>query len=164
MTAAIENETGKGFDFDHEALFNTITETVLSEENCPYDVTVSLFIVDNKAIRTLNRESRGIDSETDVLSFPMLNFEKPAFFEPLEEDGDNFDPDSGELLLGDIVLSYDKIFEQAESYGHSIKREYAFLIVHSLLHLLGYDHIKEEERKLMEDRQEKLMAVLNIPR
>ena len=85
-------------------------------------------------------------------------------FEPLSDDADNFDTDTGELLLGDIVLSYDKILEQAESYGHSIKREYAFLIVHSLLHLLGYDHIEEKDRRLMEERQERLMEILGISR
>ena len=164
MTAVIENEVDFSADFDHEALFQNIIETVLEAENCPYDVSVSLFITDNGAIRKLNAENRGIDRETDVLSFPMLSLKRPSFFDELENDLDNFDPDTGELLLGDIVLSADKVREQAESFGHSIRREYASLIVHSLLHLLGYDHIEERDREVMESRQSAIMRLLDIPR
>ncbi len=164
MTAIIENEVEFDFNFDKEELFRDIIEAVIEEEHCPYDVSVSLIITDNAAIRELNRENRGIDSETDVLSFPMLSFSVPSGFEDMENDQDNFDPDTGELLLGDIVLSGEKVMEQAESYGHSTKREYAFLIVHSLLHLMGYDHMKDEERKLMESRQRCIMERLDIPR
>ena len=141
MTAVIENEAEYDFDFDKEELFRNIIEAVIEEESCPYDVSVSLLITDNAAIRELNRENRGIDSETDVLSFPMLSFTAPSCFEDMEEDQDNF-----------------------ESYGHSKKREYAFLIVHSLLHLLGYDHMEDKERELMESRQRCIMERLSILR
>ena len=164
MTAFIENEAEFDFDFDKEELFRDIIEAVTEAEGCPYEVSVSLLITDNAAIRELNRENRGIDRETDVLSFPMLTFTEPSCFDDMEEDQDNFDPDTGELLLGDIVLSGEKVIEQAESYGHSKKREYAFLIVHSLLHLMGYDHMEDEERELMESRQRCIMERLSISR
>ncbi len=164
MTTSIENETNFEFDFEYEELFRKITETVLDHENCPFDVSVSLFIVDDGAIKELNRDTRGIDRETDVLSFPLAGFSNPASFDCLEEDPDNFDPDTGELMLGDIVLSKDRILSQAEAYGHSVKREYAFLIVHSLLHLIGYDHIEEKDREIMEKEQKLIMERLGIPR
>lgn len=164
MTAVMEKETERTFDFDCEALFEEIVSTVTAAENCPYEVSVSLFLTGNGEIKELNRENRGLDAVTDVLSFPLISYRAPSDFENLEEDPDNFDPDTGELLLGDIVLSADKVFEQAESFGHSPKREYAFLIVHSLLHLFGYDHIEEKDRELMEGRQERIMELLCIPR
>ena len=115
----------------------------------------------------MNEEFRGIAAPTDVLSFPFVDYEKPGEFEWLEEedvDGEYFDPDSGELVLGDIVISVDKVLEQAEKYGHSPKRELAFLVAHSMLHLMGYDHIKEEERLVMEKKQEEILQGLGITR
>ena len=111
-------------------------------------------------------ELRGIDQTTDVLSFPMAEYVRPADFDFLEEDEamDCFNPETGELLLGDIVLSVEKIKEQAEAYGHSLKRELAFLTAHSMLHLMGYDHMEQEERRIMEERQQLLMEALDIPR
>ncbi len=164
MTAVIEQETELSFLFDHEALFKEIVSAVIEKEACPYEVSVTLFITDGDGIRELNREHRGLDAVTDVLSFPLISWSKPSFFEDLEKDPDNFDPDTGELLLGDIVLCLDRAMEQAESYGHSLKREYAFLITHSLLHLLGYDHMEDKERELMEERQEDILSLLAIPR
>ena len=102
----------------------------------------------------MNLEHRGIDRATDVLSFPMLEFDHPGDFSIIDEEtADVFDPESGELMLGDIVISVDKVLEQAQEYGHSPKREYAFLIAHSMLHLCGYDHMDDEERKVMEEKQ-----------
>ncbi|MBQ7563588.1 MAG: rRNA maturation RNase YbeY [Lachnospiraceae bacterium] len=164
MTAVIEKETDISFDFDYEALFPKIVAAVTEAEACPYEVSVSLFLTGNEEIKELNRMNRGIDSVTDVLSFPLAVYPAPSDFSELEKDPDNFDPDTGELLLGDIVLSADQVLLQAESYGHSPKREYAFLIVHSLLHLFGYDHIEDRDRKLMEGRQEEIMRILAIPR
>ena len=113
----------------------------------------------------MNLEHRQIDRPTDVLSFPMLEYETPGDFSFLEEDGEDcFDPDTGELLLGDIVISADKVMEQAEEYGHSVKREYAFLITHSMLHLMGYDHMMEEDAKEMEYLQEEILKELGIGR
>ena len=164
MTADIEKETDISFDFDYEKLFERIVSAVSEAESCPYEVSVTLFLTGNEEIKELNRENRGIDAVTDVLSFPLVSYRAPSDFGDVEEDPDNFDPDTGELLLGDIVLSSEKVMEQAESFGHSIQREYAFLIVHSLLHLFGYDHMDEADRKLMEERQEAVMELLGIPR
>ena len=102
----------------------------------------------------MNLEQRGIDRPTDVLSFPMIEYDAPGDFSVIDEEtGDAFTPETGELMLGDIVISKEKVLSQAEEYGHSPKREYAFLIAHSMLHLFGYDHMEEEERAEMEAHQ-----------
>ena len=121
-------------------------------ENCPYEAAVNLLITDDAGIREYNKNYRDIDSETDVLSFPNLEFETPGDFSGVEERvADCFDPDSGELVLGDIILNVTRVKEQAAAYGHSELREYAFLIAHSLYHLCGYDHMEPEEAALMEE-------------
>jgi len=94
----------------------------------------------------------------------MNEYENPGDYSDIESIPDAFDPESGELLLGDIVLSQDHILKQAEEYGHSVLREFAFLIVHSLLHLTGYDHIEEDDRIIMEERQRVIMDALSIHR
>ena len=94
----------------------------------------------------------------------MIEYETPGDLSGIEESADAFDPETGELMLGDIVISKDRVIAQAEEYGHSVRREYAFLIAHSMLHLLGYDHMDEEERKVMEDRQREIMEKAGIPR
>ena len=105
-----------------------------------------------------------MDKATDVLSFPMVDYETPGEFDFLEERDDCFHPETGELLLGDIVISKEKVLSQAEEFGHSPMREYAFLIAHSMLHLSGYDHIEEEERSIMERMQRELMEEIGILR
>lgn len=115
-------------------------------------------------IHQMNKEHRGIDRPTDVLSFPMVEYEEAGQFDFLEDQYDCFHPETGELLLGDIVISKDRVIAQAEEYGHEIKREYAFLIAHSMLHLFGYDHMEEEERKTMERMQNEILNALNIVR
>ena len=113
----------------------------------------------------MNLEFRQIDRPTDVLSFPMAEYDAPADFSCIDEESDDlFDPESGELMLGDIVISKDRVLSQAEQYGHSPKREYAFLIAHSMLHLFGYDHMEEGERAVMEEKQREIMKIVNIPR
>ena len=139
-------------------------ETALEYEDCPYEAEVNLLLTDDEEIRIMNREHRQIDRATDVLSFPMLDYETPGDLSGIEEQGDAFNPESGELMLGDIVISKERVIAQAEEYGHSVRREYAFLIAHSMLHLLGYDHMEEEERRLMEDRQRGIMDKAEIPR
>ena len=139
-------------------------ETVLDCEECPYEAEVNLLLTDDEAIHEMNREYRHIDRATDVLSFPMLEYETPGDLSGIEESANAFDPETGELMLGDIVISKDRVIAQAEEYGHSVRREYAFLIAHSMLHLLGYDHMEEEERRLMEDRQRKIMEKAGILR
>ncbi|MCR5148712.1 MAG: rRNA maturation RNase YbeY, partial [Eubacterium sp.] len=112
-----------------------------------------------EGIRIINKENRDIDKPTDVLSFPMLDYNEPADFSLAEDNTyDYFDAETGNLLLGDIVISLDKVYSQAEEYGHSPKREIAFLTAHSMLHLFGYDHMEEEERKVMEELQEEILT------
>ena len=94
----------------------------------------------------------------------MIDFPAPADYSILEQDDSYFHPESGELLLGDIMISIPRAIEQAREYGHSLKREYAFLIAHSMLHLLGYDHMEENERLLMEQKQEQALQSLHIER
>ena len=128
---------------------------------------MSLLITDGEQIREMNRTYRGIDRETDVLSFPLQEYDAPGSFERFEDpeiQSDAFDPDSGELLLGDIVICADRVASQAREYGHSEKREFAFLVAHSMLHLTGYDHMEAEEREVMEDMQRKIMDMVQIPR
>ncbi|XCP83692.1 rRNA maturation RNase YbeY [Roseburia hominis] len=141
-----------------------VAEAVLDYENCPYEAQVELLLTENEEIREMNREFRQIDRATDVLSFPMIEYEKAGEFAFLEEAPECFDPDSGELMLGNIVISKEKVISQAEEYGHSLKREYAFLIAHSMLHLLGYDHMEEEERAVMEKKQREILDRIGITR
>ncbi|MGN0278250.1 MAG: rRNA maturation RNase YbeY [Lachnospiraceae bacterium] len=165
MTSYVENETDVTFPFDIQKLVEKIMDAVTQMENCPYETTVNLLITDNEGIRRYNREYRDIDKETDVLSFPNISFEKEGDFTPVEEDeADYFDPDSGELLLGDIIISAERVKEQACEYGHSVLREFAFLTAHSLFHLCGYDHMTPEEAAVMEQKQEDVLLQLGITR
>lgn len=165
MTSYVENETEAQFDFNIKEILDAVMAEVLEQENCPYEAQINLLVTDNEGIREYNRQYREIDAATDVLSFPMLSFEKEADFSMVEEqEADCFDPESGELILGDIIISADKVKEQAEKFGHSEKREFAFLVAHSMLHLCGYDHMEQKEAKIMEGKQENALAKLGITR
>ena len=166
MTINVEDESGIGLPgVDTEETARRVIEAALDYEGCPYEAEVNLLLTDNKGIRVLNREHRQIDRPTDVLSFPMLTFEAPADFAEAEEaELDCFNPETGELVLGDIIISVEKAAEQAEKYGHSLEREYAFLIAHSMLHLMGYDHEVPEEAEVMEKRQAAVLESLHILR
>lgn len=165
MTFYIENETQENFDFSVQDTVQEVCEAVLEAEGCPYEVQLDVVLTDNAGIREMNRESRGIDRETDVLSFPNVDFVSAGVFDMDEErEADYFDPDTGELLLGDIMISVDKVKEQAASYGHSLKREFAFLVAHSMLHLCGYDHMEADEAAVMEEKQEAILTGLGITR
>jgi len=164
MIYNIEKEVEIELDFDYEKVFKDVVDSVLDYFDCPYDCEVSLLLVDNEAIHDINKSTRGIDCATDVLSFPNIEFDMAGKFNLIDETDDLFEPDSGELILGEIVLSLEKVISQAEEYGHSILREYAFLICHSMLHLSGFDHIIDEDRIDMESKQEDIMNILNIKR
>lgn len=165
MTTYVENETEATFPFDEQELTKRVMEAVLDAEDCPYEASVNVLLTDDEGIRGYNKEYRKIDGATDVLSFPNIEYVRPADFSHVEEaEADCFDPDSGELALGDIILSVDKIKEQAESYGHSLKREFAFLLAHSMLHLCGYDHMEEAEAAVMEEKQRNILDGLGITR
>ena len=165
MKLFYENETDKAFSFNGEEIAGLVADAVLKEEKCPYEVQINVLLTDNHGIRQYNREYRDIDRETDVLSFPNVDYNRPSdFSEIAKHEADYIDPDTGEVVLGDIILSVDKVFEQAKNYGHSVKREFAFLISHSMLHLCGYDHMEEEERIIMEEKQRIILSKIQITR
>ncbi len=166
MTFYVENEVDADFGFDIEELAKSVADTVLDMEGCAADIEVGLTITDSEGIHELNKEFRGIDSPTDVLSFPNVSYENAGDFSVLlgEQLVDLLDPDTGKIMFGDIVINEDRVRSQAEDYGHSVKREFAFLVAHSMLHLCGYDHMEEEEAKVMEKKQEDVLGKLGITR
>lgn len=166
MTFYVENETDEQFEFDVEALIKELAGKVLETEGVPFkNITLNVSFTDDEEIHAVNNEFRGIDKATDVLSFPAIDFDAPADFSNIsEDDPDYFDPDTNELILGDIMISLEHAHKQAEEYGHSFRREIAFLITHSLLHLIGYDHMTDDERVVMEAKQEAVLNELNITR
>ena len=166
MTFYVENEVDADFGFDIEELAKSVADTVLDMEGCSADIEVGLTITDSEGIHELNKEFRGIDSPTDVLSFPNVSYENAGDFSVLlgEQLVDLLDPDTGKIMFGDIVINEDRVRSQAEDYGHSVKREFAFLVAHSMLHLCGYDHMEEEEAKVMEKKQEDVLGKLGITR
>ena len=156
----LENEQDKlPIDEDIIDTIKAVVIKTLEEEGCDFDAEVSVTIVDSEEIRKINQSQRNIDAPTDVLSFPMLEF---------DENGDivdsRFDMDGEKLLLGDIVICAERAKMQAEEYRHSFRREMAFLTVHSMLHLLGYDHMVTDEEEVMFARQEEILNKLGISR
>jgi probable rRNA maturation factor len=165
MSFYLEEECEIPFSFDYAKLAEKVVSFCLSHENFPYEAEVNLTLTDNEGIHAINKEQRGIDRPTDVLSFPMLTYQEAGNFDFLaDENDDDFNPDTGEALLGDIVISVEKVLEQAESYGHSEEREFAFLITHSMLHLFGYDHMEPEDAEIMEEKQRRILEELQITR
>ncbi|MCR4566650.1 MAG: rRNA maturation RNase YbeY [Pseudobutyrivibrio sp.] len=164
MTILIENEVDAEFDFDYTKIANDVINTSMDLLQFPFEAEVSITITDNQGIQSINKEFRDIDSPTDVLSFPMIDYDTPGDFTGIEANDDLFNPETGEVILGDIVLCVDRIYSQAEEYGHSILREYAFLITHSMLHLFGFDHMTEAEANVMEEKQREILETLNISR
>lgn len=165
MSFYLEKECDVEFDFEYEALAKEIVEYCLEHENFPYDAEVNLTLTNNEGIHAINKEFREIDRPTDVLSFPMLSYETPGDFDFLNnESEDDFNPDTGEAMLGDIIISVEKVIEQANEYGHTPKREFAFLITHSMLHLFGYDHMEPDEAAVMEEKQRIILEGLKIMR
>lgn len=158
MTINIEYETEKQLGIPYEEIIKDVVTASLDYEECPYEAEVNVVLTDNDAIHEVNKEYRDVDAPTDVLSFPMLEYEEPSSFDGVEEMfADCFNPESGELMLGDIMISVEKVEEQAEKYGHSIMRELAFLVAHSMLHLCGYDHMEDEDRLVMERKQNEIL-------
>lgn len=159
MTIYTEYETDKQLELPYEEIVQEIVAAALDYEQCPYEAEVNVLFTDNAAIQEINRDYRQMDAPTDVLSFPMIEFEQESDFSHVEEHAEDFfNPETGELLLGDIVISVEKVMEQAEKYGHSTRRELAFLIAHSMLHLCGYDHMEEGERERMEQKQREILS------
>lgn len=141
-------------DAQTKNLIRKAIRTTLRSERFPDDAEVSVTLTDNEEIHEINREFRGVDRPTDVLSFPMA-----------DDDGNvgDFDMDKGAVLLGDIIISVEKIEEQAKEYHHSFERELAYLTIHSTLHLLGYDHVtSEEDEKEMTQKQDKIIESMGL--
>ncbi|MBO4391618.1 MAG: rRNA maturation RNase YbeY [Lachnospiraceae bacterium] len=165
MTITIECDEGVEASEELLELIRKVVIAACDHEKCEYEAEVNVTLTDNANIQEMNRDFRGIDSATDVLSFPLIEYEAPADFSHVEDpEADCFNPDSGELMLGDIVISLERAAEQAENYGHSFEREVGFLTAHSMLHLMGYDHIEDSERLEMEKRQEEILQNLGITR
>ncbi len=147
----IDEDLEQHFDFDLNELSYEIIKEGLVLENIHENVEVSILLVDNEQIQELNSKHRKKDVPTDVLSFPLL-----TEFHNLHEDEIAY--------LGDIVISVERAKEQADEYGHSFKREIGFLIAHSILHLLGYDHMTEEDEKCMIEKQEEILNNIGLTR
>ena len=149
-------------DSKMESFVEKVVNQVLEFEECQEEYETSISFVGNEEIQELNLEYREIDAPTDVLSFCMLEFEDEDT-ETAEED-EEVEYIDEELALGDIVISIEKAIEQAEEYGHSLERELAFLLIHGMLHLLGYDHDNEQDEKIMLEKQTKILEILKISR
>ena len=161
-----EVETERKPDYPWEEAAYCVCSRVLEQEGFPYDGEVELLLTTPGEIRAMNREHRNTDRVTDVLSFPMLDYEEgPADFSVVEGMELMYeDPETGAIMLGDIVINLDRVREQAESYGHSELREFAFLVAHSMLHLCGYDHMTPEEAAVMEQKQDQVLRAIGITR
>ena len=156
----IENEQNKeAFTNELEAVVRAVCEKVMECEECDFDAQISLTLTDNENIKIINNEFRSIDAPTDVLSFPMLEFDEEG-----QIIDNEFEYDNDLIMLGDIVISLERAREQTIEFGHSFKREIAFLCAHSMLHLLGYDHMVEDEERIMNEKQENILNSLNITR
>ncbi len=155
MTLLTDNRTDWNFDENFLKIVTKAAEESLKYENFDPNCEISLSFVTNSEIHKINKQFRNIDRETDVLSFPQLTFEEGEIPEKNE---------NGEIILGDIIISVEKAKAQAEEYGHSLEREIAFLTAHSMLHLMGYDHMTEEDEKEMFGRQRAIMDNIGIGR
>ena len=147
------NESGEDVTYKHKMLLREAVKATLEYEGFGNDVQISVTFVDNEGIRAINNSYRNIDKATDVLSFPLTDF----------EGGEEPPTDEPEVALGDIVISLERARAQAEEFGHSYEREIAFLTVHSMLHLLGYDHVtSEEDDKEMRARQSEILEKMGM--
>ena len=151
---AVEDEQGVS------ELIRTCALRVLESERVPFDASIDVTVVDADTIRQMNAEYRDKDAVTDVLSFPMYEFVNGAPQEGLERE-----PDTGCVMLGDMILCYTRACEQAAAFGHSPARECGYLTTHSVLHLLGYDHERnDEDTRLMRMKEEDNLAFLGLTR
>lgn len=164
MTISVEEEISADLSFDYEKKAKDVILYTIAHEKFPFEAEVNLLLTDDEGIRQMNKQFRQMDSVTDVLSFPMIDYESAGDFSQLEADADNFNPDTGEVVLGDMILNMQRVKQQAESFGHSEEREFAFLIVHSMLHLFGYDHMTDEDAQKMEQIQREILEEMHILR
>ena len=154
----LENETDEEISEQQINELNRVCCEIMKNEECNFDAEISFTFTDNEGIREINRDYRNIDRPTDVLSFPMLEF--------CDDETDvEYETENGLVLLGDIVISIERAKEQAQEFGHSLRRELAFLTAHSMLHLLGYDHVDDPVGvKMMIEKQDIALNALGIIR
>ena len=165
MTVNIEKEIDGSIDMNYEMIINTVVKEALIVEGCPYEIELNVIITNNEEIKKLNVEYRGIDKPTDVLSFPLLDYAEIGDFKTVVDHmPEYFNIDTKELVLGDVIISIEKVYEQAEEYGHSKERELGFLVAHSMLHLFGYDHMEPEEEEEMKRKQEIILSEVGLVR
>ena len=149
-----------GISDDRRAFIRKVIRTALAAEGVDFPCEVDVLITNDEGIHAINRDMRQVDRPTDVLSFPEFDL-RPGELPGVEDA----DPGTGLVPLGDMVISWEHVTAQAEEYGHSNRRELAYLVVHSVLHLLGYDHLDEgEEKARMREREEAILAELGITR
>lgn len=144
---------------EFDEIIEKAIRTALSEEKIEEECEISVTLCSNEEITALNEEYMKREGPTDVLSFPMLSFDEDRKIIP-----ESMVYDGGLLVLGDIVISVEKAESQAAQFGHSLMREVGFLTVHSMLHLLGYDHMKEDEREIMQGKEKIILNEMNLPR
>ena len=147
------NRTSWEIPAEYIEIINKVTLESLKYEEFSEECEISLSFVTDDEIREINSQFRKIDSSTDVLSFPLLTFEEEEIIDKNEND---------EIVLGDIIISIDTAKRQAEEYEHSLEREIAFLTVHSMLHLLGYDHMEKDEEEEMFSKQKEILNIAKI--
>jgi probable rRNA maturation factor len=154
------------FSKENEDVISKLIDYALKEEGVNIEYEISVILIDNAEIRKINKENRDIDSVTDVLSFPMLEYPEKKFYKDVYPDTKFSDAylDDGKLVLGDIALSLETAKEQSDEFGHSFIRECAYLVIHSVLHLLGYDHMEIEDKLIMRKREEEILNKFNINR
>ncbi len=155
MTILYDNRINEEFGQAVYDLIESVTKATLEHEEHEENVEISVSFVDNEEIKELNKEYRGIDRVTDVLSFSLMEGEDTEY---------SVNPETGDTMLGDIVICIDKTREQANEYGHTFERELGFLVVHSMLHLLGYDHMEVEEENVMFRKQEEILNKVGLVR
>jgi len=147
---------------DYFAEFNNITCIVCKAFNLPENLELELNFVNSDEIREINKSARSVDKPTDVLSFPNLNIECGKI--DIKKFKLDINPETENLMLGEIVICYDVAKNQADEYGHSLKRELCYLFVHGLLHLLSFDHIKDDDKKIMRKAEEQILSEINLTR
>jgi len=163
----IDNRQNKiNFSKGNEDIIKKLIDYALKVEGVNIEYEVSVILIDNETIKKINNETRNIDSITDVLSFPMLDYPEKKVYKEVYKDvefGDIY-LDEGRIVLGDIALSLERAEEQRLEFGHSFIRECAYLTLHSVLHLLGYDHMEDNDKEIMRSREEEILKKFKINR
>ena len=163
----IERHVVSRFPFSARGTAQAVVDEALLYEAFPRPAQISLLLTDDEEIGQLNEEFRGIARPTDVLSFPAVPFQTAGDYSILMGTNADVlygDPETGRMILGDIVINVPQCYRQASQYGHSVRREFAFLIAHSMLHLCGYDHMDPEEESIMIRKQEEILNRIGISR